>query len=312
MPQAYTWNLTVEHEIMRNTVLGVSYVGRRGLYGQREKNINQPLIGTVQANPGVNANALRPYLGYGPIGLAENTGRSQYHGLQVSVERRVARGLHAGVGYTLSRTKDDSSSLTDVLPNTYDDSAYWGVSDLDRTHVLIANWIYELPFLQRSNWAGRAFGHWEVTGVYQYQSGMPFSVRSNDDFAGIGPGSGNQFWNLVGDPRIEHGPFTTSMAWFNPAAFARPAAGTLGVQPRNMLRNPGTWNFDLGVRKNVPLTGAQRLQFRVEAFNVLNHPNLGPGGTANAVNNNPNSGSFGFITTKNGERVIQLSLKYSF
>ena len=183
----------------------------------------------------------------------------------------------------------------------------------DRTHVLIANWIYELPFLQRSDWASRAFGHWEVTGVYQYQSGMPVSVRSNDDFAGVGPGSGNQFWNLVGDPTIEPGPFTTSMAWFNPAAFARPAPGTFGVQPRNMIRNPGTWNFDLGVRKNVPLTGAQRVQFRAEAFNVLNHPNLGPAGaTASAVNNNPNSGSFGFITTKNGERVIQLSLKYSF
>ena len=232
----------------------------------------------------------------------------------MSVERRAARGLHAGIGYTLSRTRDNSSSLTDVLPNTYDDSAYWGISDLDRTHVLIANWIYELPFLQqRSDWAGRAFGHWEVTGVYEYQSGMPFSVRSNDDFAGIGPGSGNQFWNLVGDPNMASGPFTTSQAWFNPTAFAKPAAGTFGTQPRNMLRDPGSWNFDLGIRKNVPLAGAQRLQFRAEAFNVLNHPNLGSGSTTTpAANNNPNSGSFGFITTKNSERVIQLAIKYSF
>jgi len=313
MPRAWSWNLTIERQLPWATTVEVGYVGRRGIDNQRKRNVNQLLPGTLQANPGVNANAVRPYLGYGPIGLAENSGRSQYHGLQIGVERRVARGLHAGIGYTLSRTKDDSSMLTDVLPNTYDDSAYYGISDLDRTHVLIANWIYELPFLQRSDWASRAFGHWEVTGVYQYQSGMPVSVRSNDDFAGVGPGSGNQFWNLVGDPTIEPGPFTTSMAWFNPAAFARPVPGTFGVQPRNMIRNPGTWNFDLGVRKNVPLTGAQRVQFRAEAFNVLNHPNLGPAGaTASAVNNNPNSGSFGFITTKNGERVIQLSLKYSF
>ena len=313
MPRAWAWNVTVERQLPWRTTVEVGYVGRRGIDNQRKRNINQLPAGTLQANQGVNANALRPYLGYGPIGLAENSGRSQYHGLQISVERRVANGLHAGVGYTLSRTKDDSSSLTDVLPNTYDDSAYWGISDLDRTHVLIANWIYELPFLQqRSGWVDRAFGHWSITGVYQYQSGSPFSVRSNDDFAGVGPGSGNQFWNLVGDPTIAHGPFTTSMAWFNPAAFAKPAPGTFGVQPRNMLRNPGTWNFDFAIRKDVPLTGTQRIQFRAEAFNALNHPNLGPGGNQSAANNNPNSGSFGFITTKNGERVIQLSLRYSF
>jgi hypothetical protein len=307
MPRAWAWNLTFERQLPWATTVEVGYVGRRGLDNQRKRNINQLLPGTLQANPGVNANALRPYLGYGPIGLAENTGRSQYHGLQVGVERRVARGLHAGVGYTLSRTKDDSSSLTDVLPNAYDDSAYYGISDLDRTHVLIANWIYELPFMAgRSDAAGRLFSRWQITGVYQYQSGSPFSVRSNDDFAGVGVGSGNQFWNLVGDPTIDHGRFTTSAAWFNPAAFARPAPGTFGVQPRNGLRNPSTWNFDFGVRKTVPLVGQQQLQIRAEAFNALNHPNW------SGANNNPTSGSFGQVTSKTGERVVQLAIKYSF
>jgi hypothetical protein len=307
MPRAWNWNLAVERQLPWSTTVEVAYVGRRGIDNQRKRNINQLQPGTLQANPGVNANALRPYLGYGAIGLAENTGRSQYHGLQISVERRVASGLHAGVGYTLSRTKDNSSSLTDVLPNSYDDSAYWGISDLDRTHVLIANWIYQLPFMaSRSDVAGRVLGDWQITGVYQYQSGSPFSVRSNDDFAGVGPGSGNQFWNLVGDPSIDRGPFTASAAWFNPAAFARPAAGTFGVQPRNMLRNPPTWNFDLGIRKSVRVAGAQQVQFRAEAFNVLNHPNW------DVANNNPTSGSFGQVTRKLGERTVQLSLKYSF
>ena len=307
MPRAWNWNLTLERQLPWSTTVEVGYVGRRGIDNQRKRNINQLRPGTLQANPGINPNALRPYLGYGPIGLAENSGRSQYHGLQISVERRVARGLHAGIGYTLSRTKDDSSNLTDVLPNAYDDSQYWAISDLDRTHVLIANWIYELPFMQqRSGWAARALGRWEVTGVYQYQSGAPFSVRSNDDFAGVGPGSGNQFWNLVGDPNIDPGPFTASAQWFNPAAFAKPPAGTFGVQSRNTLRNPGTWNFDLGIRKSVPLTGRQQVQIRIEAFNVLNHPNWA------AANNNPNSGSFGLVTNKTGERTIQLAMKYSF
>jgi hypothetical protein len=158
----------------------------------------------------------------------------------------------------------------------------------------------------RSDVAGRLLGQWQITGVYQYQSGSPFSVRSNDDFAGVGPGSGNQFWNLVGDPDIDRGSFTSSAPWFNPAAFARPAAGTFGVQPRNMLQNPPTWNFDLGIRKSVRITGAQQVQFRAEAFNVLNHPNW------DVAINNPTSGSFGQVTRKVGERTVQLSVKYSF
>src|SRR5262245_3190544 len=307
MPLAWNWNLTIERELPWHTTAEVAYVGRRALYNQRKRNINQLQPGTIQANPGVNPNALRPYLGYGPIGIAENSGRSQYHGLQVSVQRRVANGLHAGVGYTYSRTMDTSSALTDRLPETYLRSAYWGISDLDRPHVLIANWIYELPFLrERSGWASRALGHWEITGVYQFQSGSPFSVRSNDDFAGVGPGSGNQFWNLVGDPTIEQTPFTTTAAWFNRAAFARPAAGTFGVQARSASRQPHTWNIDLGMRKSVPLSGSQQLQFRAEAFNVLNHPNW------DVANNNPTSGSFGQVTRKLGERTVQLSLRYSF
>jgi hypothetical protein len=307
MPRAWNWNLTIERELPWRTTVEAAYVGRRGLHNQRKRNINQLQPGTVQANPGVNPNALRPYLGYGPIGLAENSGRSQYHGLQISVERRVSSGLHAGVGYTWSRSKDDSSSLTDVLPNTYDTGSYWGISDLDRPHVLIANWIYEVPFLQRtSGWASRALGHWELTGVYQFQSGAPFSIRSNDDFAGVGPGSGAQFWNLVADPSISRTPFTNNAPWFNPAAFARPAAGTFGAQRRNSLRNPHTWNLDMGVRKTVPIRGSNGIEFRVEAFNVLNHPNW------SGANSNPTSGSFGFVTSKTGERVIQLAAKYMF
>jgi hypothetical protein len=307
MPRAWNWNATIERQLPWSTTIEAGYVGRRGLYNQRKRNINQLLPGALQANPGVNPNALRPYMGFGPIGLAENSGRSQYHGLQVSAERRVASGLHAGVGYTWSRTKDNSSTLTDVLPNAYDDSAYWGISDLDRTHVLIANWMYEVPAPRLTSGSlDRLLGHWEITGVYQYQSGAPFSVRSNDDFAGVGPGSGSQFWNLVADPAVASRPFADSAPWFNPAAFARPAPGTFGVQPRNLLRNPPTWNFDLGLRKAVPLVGHQRIEFRIEAFNVLNHPNW------NTANNNPTGGSFGLITSKVGERVAQLAMKYQF
>src|SRR5262249_56005691 len=107
-----------EREVRWATRVEVAYVGRNGLNNQRKRNINQLPAGTLQANPGVNANALRPYLGYGPIGLAENTGRSQYHGLQISVERRIPRGIPPGVGYTPPPPKTDSSGRTAPLPKT--------------------------------------------------------------------------------------------------------------------------------------------------------------------------------------------------
>ena len=131
-------------------------------------------------------------------------------------------------------------------------------------------------------------------------------MRNNTDNAGVGPGSGNQFYNLVGDPHIKTTAFTDSAVWFNKGAFARPAPGTFGVQPRNLLRNPGFINWDVGLRKNFHVTEIQRLQFRFEVFNVLNHPNW------NGANANPTSGTFGLVTGKGGNRTLQLALKYIF
>jgi hypothetical protein len=325
IPTAWNWNVTVERELPWATKVEVGYVGRRGLHNQRKRNLNQLLPGTVQANPGVNVNALRPFRGMGIIGLSENSGSSRYNGLQMSLERRPATGLHFGVAYTLSKATDNGSSLTDTLPNAYDDHAYYGISDLDRRHVVIVNAIYELPFLRGSSrLVNRLLGNWEISGIYQYQSGGPFSVRTGDDFAGVGAGSGSQFWNLAVSAGTKRTDFTETAAWFNPCVklangqtrgcgagqdpiWTAPAAGTFGAQPRNSLTNPGVWYFDVGLRKNFPITETHKLQFRVEAFDVLNHPNWG------GANGNPNSASFGFITGKTGDaRTIQVALKYIF
>src|SRR6202035_2266333 len=143
-----------------------------------------------------------------------------------------------------------------------------------------------------SNLLTRIVGNWELSGVFQAQSGTPFSVRNNVDYAGVGAGSGNQFWNLVGDPNISPTAFTDSAVWFNKAAFAQPSAATFGVQPRNILRNPGYWNLDGAIRKDFPTRERQLLQFRFEVFNVFNHPNWG------GANASPTSGSFGLVTSK--------------
>ena len=307
VPVAWNWNATFQRDIGWGTTVEAGYVGRRGLHNQRKRNINQLQPGTIQANPGVNVNALRPYVGLGILGLAENSGSSMYHGLQVSVERRFATGLHFGAAYTLARSQDNTSSLTDVLPNAYDDRGYWGLSDFDRRHIFILNGIYEIPFFKgASSWTHRLLGNWDLSGVYQAQSGTPFSVRNNVDYAGVGAGSGNQFWNLSGDPSIQRTGFTDSAIWFNKGAFTVPGAGTWGNSPRNFLRNPGFWNTDAALRKNFPTREKQLLQFRLEIFNLFNHPNWGGASTG------PTGATFGQITSKNGNRVMQLALKYIF
>jgi hypothetical protein len=309
IPTAWEWNGTFQREIGWGTTVQVGYVGRRGLHNQRKRNINQLLPGTLQANPGINVNALRPYLGMGVVGISENGGSSRYNGLQVSVQHRYSSGLQFGLAYTYSKSTDDGSSLTDVLPNAYNAAGYYGLSDFDRTQVLVANYSYSLPFFKNSTnkFLQIALGGWELSGINQAQSGVPLSVRTSSDLAGVGTGSGNQFWNLAGSTSIDVAPFTNSAVWFNKAAFTQPAAGTFGTQQRNLLRGPGFWSWDMGIRKNFKVYEAQNLQFRFDMFDILNHPNWG-----NPVTD-PTSGSFGLVTGKtNDSRQLQLALKYVF
>ena len=263
--------------------------------------------GALQANPGVNADYLRLFKGFGVVNLLENAGQSKYNGLQISLERRRASGLGFTASYSFSRVKDDASALTTVLPNAFDAKSFWGIADFDRTHSLLINTIYGLPSLSGQSPVVRwVLGNWGLVNTIQIQSGIPFSVQFASDYAGIGPGGGPQFWNQIADPKIQRTDFTTSAVWFDKSAFATPSAGTFGVQPRNALRNPGSWEANLSIHRNFPVAEAQRLEFRWEAFNVFNHPNW------SAANSNPTLGSFGLVTAKSGSRTMQVSMQYVF
>ena len=192
-PTSYMFSAGVQREVPLGFVLDVSYVSRRGLYLQREFNINQLAAGTIQANPGVNIAALRPYLGYGAIRLSENSGRSTFHSLQISADRRYNNGFRLGVAYTLSKSEDDGSNKRDVVFNTYDDSNYWGPSIFDRRHVLGLSYIYDIPF-----WRGQEtllknlLGGWQISGASFFRTGTPFSVVRTNDIAGVGDGAFGQ------------------------------------------------------------------------------------------------------------------------
>jgi len=317
-PTSYMWSAGVQREVPLGFVVDVTYVGRRGLYLQRERNINQLPAGTLQANPGVNIAALRPYKGYGAIRISENAGYSRYNSLQLSADRRYTKGLKVGAAYTLGHSVDNASDKRNILWNSYDDTGYWGVSSFDRKHVLSLYYIYDLPFWRDGGSVLKsALGGWQISGATFMRSGTPFSITRTNDIAGVGEGSNGQPMDLVGDVDansngkfsggVNSGVAADQNFWFNPAAFANPAAGKFGNAPRNLIRNPGDQQWDIALFKNFALGGTKKVQFRTEVFNFPNHPNLsGPETDFTKAN-------FGRSTTKDGNRRdIQLALRFLF
>jgi hypothetical protein len=345
-PEAWTWNVTYEREVGFDTLVEVGYVGRRGLHGQRERNINQLPVGTCPAGVGCplipgdpqgrryNPDALRPFKGYSIIRVTNNDANSMYNGLQIGANRRFKDGFLFGVAYTLSKSEDNGSAQRDVVPNAFDVSNLWGPSTFDRRHVLVVNAVYQLPFFKdRSVWTGKLFGGWTLSAISQWQTGTPITIGTDADYAGVGPGSGGQLSIVNGDPKLSNDEKKFSQGvsdnnyWFrisqpgqtcNPAnaanyadpnicVFTRPALGTISNQrSRGILYNPGFQNHNMTLFKDFYITESQRIQFRAEAYNWPNHPNWGGADT------NPRSPTFGRVTGKGGNREFQLALRYEF
>jgi hypothetical protein len=321
-PEAWNWNFTFERQLPFKTMVTVAYVGRRGLHLQQEMDINQLPVGTLQANPGINTDYLRPYKGYGVIRETENMASSRYNSFQVNWTRRFTGGLAFGVAYTLSKSMDNGSTNRDIVPFTYDRSMLWGPSNFDTRHVFVANYIYELPFLKgKTNVTGKLLGGWQISGITQFQTGMPSTVATGDDFAGVGTlGS----MSGMGQPWIRNGTpqYTQKFAalgasdpnqWFtttNPdgsAIFTRPAQGAYNKQlVRNAFYSPGWQNWNIGLFKRFQLTERAGVQFRAEAYNFVNHPNW------SGANFTPTSSLFGKVTSKSSERNLQLALRFNF
>src|SRR5882757_1331225 len=326
-PESWAWNVTYEREMFLKSLLSVGYVARRGVHLQREADINQPTTAVVAANPGVNLNALRPYKGFGSIRQTDDVANSMYNALQISWNRRYSGGLLFGVSYTLSKTTDNGSNQRDVVPNTYDVSSLWGPAEFDARHTLVFNYLYDLPFFKdHSKLTGKVIGGWQISGLTQFQTGLPCSVAGPADYAGVGLdsnfgcGQNGQYWVVSSTPKII-GTFGATGQWFDTSVFTKPAAGTFNTQRvRNLIYQPGYQNWKLGLLNTFPVTEKTGLQFRAEAYNFINHPNWcggsGCSGTTN-IGLNPTSSTFGKVLTKGGgvaggERNLQLSLRFYF
>jgi hypothetical protein len=337
-PTRWNWNLTIERQLPLNSVLSIAYVGARGLHNWRVFDINQPAAGALTNStiPNVKVNYLRPYKGYAEIQQEQSNGSSEYSSLQVSWNRRFTAGSMFGVSYTLARSMDNSSNYRDIVPDTYYVNNLWGPSEYDTRHVLLVNYLYDLPFFKnQSSLTGRILGAWQLSGSAQFQTGQPCGVGTNNDFAGLGGEYGSfgcgtntsegQFWVMNGTPKVlgHFSPNGKTSAQYistkdgngNPL-FTKPVTGTFNLQPgvRDEIYGPGFQNWNLNLFKQFAMFHETGFEFRAEAYNFINHSNWAQIGQTGGLNLNPTSSQFGEVTQKSttNPRTLQLSLRYKF
>jgi carboxypeptidase family protein len=302
------WNISVQRSITPSTAVEAEYVGSRTVHADSATTINVPLPG-----PGA-VQARRPYPELAAFTTIRWDGWASFNALTLKVTRRVSPGLSFETDYTFSKSLDDASDAGTTnaeynLPqNGYAPGLEAGPSSFDHRHRLTANAVYDFPFARDSaGWRHHVLGDWRGSGILIVQSGAPFSVNlsSAEDTANIGliNGVNVERPNLIGNPN--EGPKVPA-EWFNAAAFALPPQYGFGNSGRNIVLGPGLASLDLSLQKKWSLHENQALQFRVDAFNTLNHPNFNlPGRILGAPN-------FGVSTSAQDARELQLALKWIF
>jgi hypothetical protein len=326
-PYVQSWNLTLQHQLMRDLIVEASYVGKAGikLEGYRNFNpaqfINDPVTGAPPSLQNVqNRTVFLPGILASNSIVLDNSFRSWYNGLQLQARRRFSHGLTFNVNYTFSRSIDTLSSniFSRLLDNPFNLADNKGLSDFNRSHVFVASWLWAPQM--RSDWrsVNAVFNGWTLTGIHQFQSGAPFSVRAGADVALDGSGSRQRAALAPGA-----GPITRDWSsrddmiskYFNTSAFLRPAQatpGTYGNSGRNILTGPRFVSTNFSVLRDFPLAERLKLQFRSEFFNLFNQVNFGTADTTGGANNPDNtvtSSTFGRIRTAGAAREIQFALK---
>ncbi len=306
-----SFNFTVEHEVVNGLLARASYVGNLGRRLSYNYDTNWARYATGAAAG--NIQQRRPYGNFGSILVADSGSSSSYHGLQLSVERRMTRGFSIEANYTWSKSIDEFSEDTtpgqsSSIPIPYDRRAGRAVSDFDTTHRFVSSWVWTLPQLREKPLLVKAlFGGWETSGIATIRSGYPFTVRSGTDRALSGVGQ--DFADVVGNPNIsgDRSKADRIARYFNTSAFTLAAPGTFGTAPRNFLRGPGAVNFDLSAVKTFTIKEKVRTQLRAEFFNAFNNVNLStPYSLANSA------ARFGRIESAADPRIVQLALRLSF
>lgn len=302
VPRTMNWSFGIQQKIGSDALFDIRYVGSSAANLTYQGNINQLRPGTLQANPGVNVNALRPFPGYAEIYQYISGANFIYNSLQVQVRKQFAQGGLVNVAYTWSKGRTNANGYAYQPMDSYDLRRDWGPSSYNRNHIFVASYVYPLPFwLHGSNWYEKVLGGWQVSGVVTLQTGLPLNVQIQSDQAGIGF-VGTQRPNLAGNALQT----SSRRQLLNPAAFALPAPGTFGNLGAFAIYYPFFANWDCSLQKAFPITERVRANFRAELYNLPNHLSYTSAATTVGATN------FGQITAATDPRTLQLALRVSF
>lgn len=312
-----SWNFTVERKLPGDFITSVAYVGTQTTNQFADRALNYSDPGEGQAG-----RQLYSLYGNATIDMFDGWLSSNYHSLQIAVNRQFTHGLFLKGAYTWSKAinmtdEDGWADLTFLHPSQLGRNR--APAGYDRRHVFQLAGIYELPFGKGKPWAqtgitSALLGGWQINTLFYAYTGTPFNVTSPDTSLNA-PGTfavipaGTQMANVV-NPNVEYfykvGP---GQKWFDTTAFAPVTTATFGNAGRNILRGPGVIGADLSLFRSFNFTEKYKLEFRAEAFNFTNTPRF----------NNPNSSvtdpNFGVITStvaSGSDRQFRFGLKFAF
>lgn len=322
------WSGSVEKSLGGETTLELGYLGSHGLHLQRSH-----LINNAPAGPGA-IGPRRPFrtLSFLPgmvlpddiaitsttfpvsgINLLENSAQSWYQAGYVNLRRRFSHGWTFLANYTFSKNLSDAPDFRSPM---FESAAPQDNSNLKREkgpacdvrHRFAVSMVYGIPAWKQNSIVHAITKDWRLSAIYQAQSGFPFTVSVFGDTANAGTllGENPIRANYTGQPVFD-GNSRTADRWFNPAAFATPPAFTFGNVGRNTVYGPGRQTLDLALQREFAMTETVKLQVRAEAFNALNHTNLG---TPNRFVNTPQFGTITEAATPG--REIQFGVRVSF
>jgi outer membrane receptor protein involved in Fe transport len=328
-PVVYNYDFGIQRDLGKGLLADVKYVGGLSRHLTGKTDLNTLPLGARFANPDPTNpgsflvdNLIRPYPGYGSILYMQRNISSNYNALQATLNRRYTHGFQFGLAYTYSKSMDYDSNTRPtgnaccLSPLYLSQRRNYGESDFDQTHVMTANWQYDIPGLTSGHKlvSGVTSG-WQVSGVGSFSTGTPLSITGTSLVMAVDTvgGGDQQRVNILCNPNYGHYDRSPTN-WFNASCIGYPGA-TLGNAGRQVIRGPGRTNFDLTLFRNFNLGNEKRvLTFRWEAYNVFNHTQFTIVDTtarfnAAGVQTNP---TFGQAIGASPARQMQFSLRLRY